>query len=85
LAEPLQTLSGPPSAVPLVPPVTRVSASHISMMPHAFKPETANGWEPAYRLPPIEYCIAQQTPLGEWPLVAAKCEARGSCTGRHQV
>jgi hypothetical protein len=35
--------------------------------------------------PPIEYRIVQQTPLGEWPLVAAECEARGSCTERHQV
>lgn len=28
-------------------------------------------WEPVSRLPPVTYRTVQQTPLGEWPLVAA--------------
>ncbi|NEA35079.1 hypothetical protein [Streptomyces sp. SID13031] len=45
MAEPLQSVSGGLSAVPLVTPVTRVSASHISIVPYPFKPQTASGWE----------------------------------------
>lgn len=28
-------------------------------------------WEPVNRLPPVKHCTVQETPLGEWPLVAA--------------
>jgi hypothetical protein len=59
LAEPLQSLAGEPAAVPLVTPVTRVSASDLSILPHPFKEETATGGRPAYRLPPVEYRIVQ--------------------------
>jgi hypothetical protein len=46
-------------------------------------PQMGDGWATIARHPPTEYRTAQQTPLGEWPLVAAECEARGSCTRRH--
>jgi len=74
--------------VPLATSVTRVSASSYPHRAPPLKPgagETADGWERRIRSHPSEYRIVQQTPLGEWPLVAAKCEARGSWTGRHLV
>jgi hypothetical protein len=46
-------------------------------MPHPHKSFSAGGDEVADdkvgagRLPPVTYRAAQQTPLGEWPLVAA--------------
>jgi hypothetical protein len=53
-----------------------------TMIPHDTSPAEMADRRGA-NSPPIEYRIVQQTPLGEWPLVAAECEARGSCTGRH--
>jgi hypothetical protein len=75
-------------AVPLVTPVTRVSAGQVSIVPRRSRPaagararavalETMDGWEPIARLPPTKYRTVQQTPLGEWPLEAAEVEARG--------
>ena len=65
--------------VPLVTPLARVSASDTSIMPHphkSFSSETTGRRRGddkvgASRLPPVTYRTAQQTPLGEWPLVAA--------------
>ena len=61
--------------VPLVTPLTRVSAGDSSIMPHHTSGfpqwgETTR-WEPVNQLPPVTYRTVQQTPLGEWPLVAA--------------
>jgi hypothetical protein len=74
--------------VPLVTSLTRVSAGeyfhHAAPTQVVFAGETTR-WEPVARLPPVTYSTAQQTPLGEWPLVAAEVEARGHETERHQV
>ena len=76
-SRPANRLRDEAAIVPLVTPLTHVSASDTPIIPRHTSGFRSSGvpemtrWEPVNRLPPVTYRAAQQTPLGEWPLVAA--------------